>query len=83
MTTAESILADWERRLNRHWADFAYLTILSWHSPAGASIDDTATAADASVLKPVQDGAVADCRSAGVKFVRVQLRLRDLAGFPP
>ena len=28
MTTAESILADWERRFNRHWADFAYLTIL-------------------------------------------------------
>jgi hypothetical protein len=45
MTTAESILADWERRLNRHW-----------DNTAGAPIDDTATAADASVLKPVQDG---------------------------
>ena len=81
MTTAESILADWERRLNRHWADFAYLTILSWHNAAGNPIDDTAMAADASVLKPVQDGVVADCRSAGVKFVRVQLELdyADLA----
>ena len=81
MTTAESILADWERRLNRHWADFTFLTILSWHNTAGAPIDDTTTAADASILKPVQDGAVADCRSAGVKFVRVQLELdyADLA----
>lgn len=81
MTTAESILADWERRLNRHWADFSHLTILSWHNAAGTPINDTVTDADASILKPIQNGAAADCRSAGVKFVRVQLELdySDLA----
>jgi hypothetical protein len=81
MTTAESILADWERRLNRHWADFTNLTILSWHSAAGTPINDTVIDADASILKPVQNGAAADCCSAGVKFVRIQLELdcSDLA----
>ena len=81
MTTAESILADWEQRLNRHWADFTNLTILSWHSAAGTPIKDTVIDADASILKPVQNGAAADCRLAGVKFVRIQLELdySDLA----
>jgi hypothetical protein len=30
---------------------------------------------DTSILLPVQDGNIADCRAAGVKFVRVQLDL--------
>ncbi len=33
MTTAESILADWERRVNRHWADFSFLTSSCGISP--------------------------------------------------
>jgi hypothetical protein len=47
----------------------------------GTPINDTVIDADASILKPVQDGAAADCHSAGVKFVRVQLELdySDLA----
>ena len=41
----------------------------------GNIINNTATAADASILLPVQNGAAAACRSSGVKFVRVQLAL--------
>jgi hypothetical protein len=81
MLTTKSSLANWERKLSCHWADFACLSILSWHNEAGNPINDMTMAADASILKPVQDGAAADCRSAGVKFVRVQLELdyTDLA----
>ncbi len=32
MHTAESSLADWERRLTKNWFNFAYLTIISWHN---------------------------------------------------
>ena len=75
MLTAESSLADWERKLRRNWANFANLTILSWHSGNGNIINNTVTAADASILLPVQDGAAPTCRAPGVKFVRVQLAL--------
>jgi hypothetical protein len=63
MLTAESSLANWECKLSCHWADFVCLSILSWHNTAGNLINDTTMAADASILKPVQDGAAADCRS--------------------
>jgi hypothetical protein len=75
MLTAESSLADWERKLRHNWANFANLSILSWHGANGNIINNTATAADASILLPVQNGAAAACRSSGVKFVRVQLAL--------
>ena len=71
MLTAKSSLAAWECKLSCHWADFVCLSILSWHNLASNPINVMTTAADASILKPVQDGAAADCRSAGVKFVRV------------
>ena len=75
MLTAESSLADWERKLRNNWANFSNLTILSWHGGNGTIIQNTVTAADASILLPVQNGAVTDCRAPGVKFVRVQLAL--------
>ncbi len=75
MLTAESSLADWERKLRRNWANFANLSILSWHSGNGNIINNTVTAADASILLPIQDGAAPTCRTSGVKFVRVQLAL--------
>jgi hypothetical protein len=75
MLNPKSSLANWERKLSCHWADFVCLSIHSWHNLAGNPINDMTTAADASILKPVQDGAAADCRSAGVKFVQVQLEL--------
>ena len=75
MLTAESSLANWERKLRLNWANFANLSILSWHGANGNILHNTATAADASILLPVQNGAAAACRSSGVKFVRVQLAL--------
>ena len=75
MLTAESSLADWERKLFRNWANFANLSILSWHSGNDNLINNTVTAVDASILLPVQDGAAHTCRAPGVKFVRVQLAL--------
>ena len=75
MLTAESSLADWERKLRRNWANFTHLTILSWHSGNGNIINNTVSAADASILLPIQDGAAATCRASGVKFVLVQLAL--------
>ena len=75
MLTTESSLADWERKLCCNWANFANLSILSWHGANGNILNNTATAADASILLPVQNGAAAACRSFGVKFVRVQLTL--------
>jgi len=75
MLTAESSLADWERKLRLNWANFANLSILSWHGANGNILHNTATAADASILLPIQNGAAAACRSSGVKVVRVQLAL--------
>jgi hypothetical protein len=75
MLTAESSLADWERKLGCNWANSANLSIISWNGANGNILNNTATAANASILLPVQNGAAAACRSFGVKFVRVQLTL--------
>ena len=75
MLTAESSLAEWEQKLHRNWANFANLSILSWHGANGNIINNTTTAANASILLPAQDGAANACRALGVKFVRVQLTL--------
>jgi hypothetical protein len=74
MLTAESGLANWEGKLLRNWANFQYLTILSWHNAKG-DITDTTTATNPSILKPIQDSKRDDCLSAGIKFVRVHLEL--------
>jgi len=50
MLTVESSLADWERKLRRNWANYANLSILSWHSENGNLIDNIVTAVDASIL---------------------------------
>ena len=47
MLIAESSLAGWERKLRCNWANFANLSILSWHGANGNIINNTATAADA------------------------------------
>ena len=49
MLAAESSLADWKRKLRHNWANFANLSILSWHGANGNIINNTATAADASI----------------------------------
>ncbi len=75
MLTADASLANWGCKLHCNWANFANLTILSWHSTNGGQINNTATAADPSILLPVQNKAAAACRSSGVKFVLVLLAL--------
>jgi len=75
MLTAEAGLADWERKLSKNWSNLAYLKILSWHDEKGMRINNTTIPGDSSILLPVQDGNIADCRSPGMKFVRVQLEL--------
>ena len=40
---------------------------------AGTSINGSTTAADASVLLPIQNGLLANCRQQDVKFVQVQV----------
>ena len=75
MLAAESSLADWKRKLRHNWANFANLSILSWHGTNGNIINNTATVTDASILLTVQDGATNACCASGLKFVRVQLAL--------
>ncbi len=75
MLMAEAGLADWERKLSKNWSNLAYLKILSWHDEKGMRINNTTIPGDSSILLPVQDGNIADCRSPGMKFVRVQLEL--------
>jgi hypothetical protein len=76
MLTTESSLADWERKLMKNWFNFQYyLTIISWHDTKGDPINNTTVAGDPAVLLSVQNGVQNQCRSAGVKFVCVQLDL--------
>ena len=75
MLTADLSLVDWESKLYQNWANFANLSILSWHGTNGNIIINTTTAANASILLPAQDGAANACHAPGIKFVRVQLAL--------
>jgi hypothetical protein len=84
MLMAKLGLAEWERKLLRNWTNFQHLTILSWHDAKGDFIMDIMSATNPSILKPVKNGKKNKCRSAGIKFVRVQLKLDyfDLATTP-
>ncbi len=75
MLTAKSSLADREQKLSQNWASFQYLTILSWHNAKGAAIAGTMNVKDSSILLPVQDRNLTDCCAAGIKFVRVLIKL--------
>lgn len=73
--TVDGTVGDWYRHFDRNWCNFAHLSILSFHNDAGAPVVDSVTAGDASILLPVLNGPVANCRRANIKFVRVQLNL--------
>ena len=75
MLTTELSLANLEKKHYPNWANFVNLLILSWHGANGNIINNTTTAANATILLPAQDGAANACRAAGVKFARVQLAL--------
>jgi hypothetical protein len=58
-----------------HWRNFWNLRILSFHDSTGAVMNTTTLAEDPSVLKPIQNGVYANCRSADVTFARVQVNV--------
>ena len=74
-TTVEGKIQDWKEHFDSMWHDFSRLSIQTFHSASGAVINDTTTAADPCILLPVIDGDPANCRSEGVRFVRVQCTL--------
>jgi hypothetical protein len=75
MLTAESSLADWERKLAKNWFNFGNLNIISWHNAHGAIINGTTMPNDTFILLPVQDSVANQCHAEGLKFVCVQLNL--------
>jgi len=73
--TADGLMYDWKSILDEGWYNPELLEILSFHNSAGNEIADTTTFADASILLPVVDGLLANCRKSDVRFVRVQITL--------
>ncbi len=70
-TTIEGKKFDFQHEFDANWANPANLTVISFHSSTGAIMNDAHVANNPSILKPVQNGAVADCRPDDVRFVRV------------
>ena len=70
-TTVEGTMQDFRSRFDDSWCTLAELSILSFHNSAGNVINDTTDAANPSILLPIQDGPLNQCRSADVRFVRV------------
>jgi len=79
--TADGLMYDWKSVLDEGWYNPVLLQILSFHNSAGSEILDTTTNAGASVLLPVVDGVLANCRKPDVRFVRVQITLDYTALF--
>ncbi len=71
-STTEGIISDFKSYFYDRWMSFDNLTILSFHDLAGNIINNTTTPADLQILLPVGDGNLANCRSQGVRFVRIQ-----------
>lgn len=57
------------------WYDLSRLSIQTFHSSASAVVSDTTTSDDPCILLLVINGDPANCRSSGVRFVRVQFTL--------
>jgi hypothetical protein len=79
--TADGLMYDWKSILDEGWYNPDLLQILSFHNSAGLEIVDTTTIAYASVLLPVVDDNLANCRKSDVRFVRVQITLDYAALF--
>ena len=73
-TVVDREIAGFLRHFHDHWRDFWNLTILSWHT-TGAIMANTSMAADSSILLPVQNGVLANCRQQDVRFVKVQVSI--------
>jgi len=66
--TAGGLIYDWKSVLDEGWYNPDLLQILSFHNSAGLEIIDTTTIADASVLLPMVDGNLANCRKSDVRL---------------
>ena len=69
----DGAIAGFLRHFHDRWRNFRNLTILSWHDSAGAIINNTTTPGDTSILLPVQNGLLVNCRQQDIMFVRVQV----------
>ena len=58
--------SDFYNHFEDHWLDMANLQILSFHNTAGGAVAGATVPADPSILKPVQNCVIADCRPADV-----------------
>jgi hypothetical protein len=67
----DGLITDFLSFFDKRWYNFDNLTIQSFHDSSGAVINNTTTVANASILLPVQDGAIPNCRQPDVRFVRV------------
>ena len=66
--TMDGAIHDWIRDYQDSWNDFESLKVLSFHNVKGDIITNTTAIADATILLPVQDGNIADCRNQHVKI---------------
>ena len=74
-TTVDGSKFDWKRHFEKNWANFANLSILSYHNTAG-TILNPATVAGSMILKPIEDGLANGARRPeDVAFVRVRCQL--------
>jgi hypothetical protein len=71
-STTKGIISDFKRHFYDCWMSFNNLMILSFHNWASNIINNTMTPTNPQILLPVQDGNLANCRSQGVRFVRVR-----------
>jgi hypothetical protein len=74
-TVVAGLKTDFIDHFKDNWLNMAHLEILSFHSTAGGIVPNCTIANNPTILKPVQDGANANCRPADVRYVRLQLVL--------
>ena len=75
-TIVAGLKYDFNNHLMKNWLNNDHLRLLSFHNTAGTDITVPATTADdRQVLKPVQNGVIADCRPGDVRYVRYELDL--------
>jgi hypothetical protein len=73
--TVDGTINNWFPFFYDSWFDFLRLTILSFHNVKGDIVPDTTDPGNPTILLPVQDGILSDCRKKDIKFVRIQLTL--------
>ena len=65
---------EWQEKAFQSAKDNSCMTLLSFHDSTGASINDCIDPTTGH-LKPVRNGAVADCRPNGIKFCKVNVKV--------